>query len=127
MVKPSRRTHERIIKSPNSAHCWGFFASPSWGFVTAQRAKELYMERTTWAKVKKPLKPSVKSVRERAGLSQLEFSKIAGIQQTLVSDYETGKRKPSNATDIGALNFVTWLWIRGELEEYLNWLDTPEM
>lgn len=37
----------------------------------------------------------VRDARVRAGLSQVEFAKRAGIDQSVVSAYETGRRKPS--------------------------------
>lgn len=42
--------------------------------------------------------PVIKSLREKAGLSQAELAQMAGLQQSLISRYETGSRERVDTT-----------------------------
>lgn len=42
----------------------------------------------------------IKSIRESLGMTQTEFAENLGVQQTAVSHWELGLRRPSGAAEI---------------------------
>jgi DNA-binding transcriptional regulator YiaG len=47
----------------------------------------------------------IETIRTQFGYSQLDFAKILGVRQATVSDWETGKRKPSRLAQLAMINF----------------------
>lgn len=43
---------------------------------------------------------AIKSIREALGMTQSEFAENLGVQQTAVSHWEKGLRRPSGAAEI---------------------------
>ena len=48
----------------------------------------------------------IKNLREEAGLTQLAFAKILNINNSTLSQYESGDRIPSDATKVKIADFL---------------------
>lgn len=70
----------------------------------------------------------IKNLREEHGLTQLAFAKILNVNNSTLSQYESGDRVPSDATKVKIANYfqVTLDYLMGRTDEKVQSPTEPD-
>lgn len=92
--------------SQSLAHMVGD-VKPKWGSMADKRrfSQEMYIANSLYTKYVKASEV-LRNARKRSGMSQLEVARRSGIAQSVISDYERGKREPGANTYLQLLEIL---------------------